>query len=74
MNVVEINPDSVGTLRLYFAIALPMTILTVWVIIAQRKYIFKENTSIFKRLGWPAYLLIQTIKEKTNDSRMARLR
>jgi hypothetical protein len=69
MNVVEINPGSVGTLPHYFSIALPLTIVTAWIIIAfQSKYIFEEKTTFFKRLGWPAYLLIQMIKEKKNGS------
>lgn len=69
MNVVEINPGSVGTLPHYFSIALPLTIVTAWIIIAfQSKYIFKEQTTFFKRLGWPAYLLIQMIQEKKDGS------
>ncbi|KIM41617.1 hypothetical protein M413DRAFT_72019 [Hebeloma cylindrosporum] len=66
MNVVEINPTSAGTLPHYFAVAFPLTILTAWIIIAfQSKYIFKEKTTFLKRLGWPAYLLIEKRKEMT---------
>jgi len=69
MNVVEINPGSVETLPHYFAIALPLTIVTAWIIIAfQSQYIFKEKTTFFKRLGWPAYLLIQMTKEMRDVS------
>ena len=69
MNVAEINPGTTGTLPHYFAVAFPMTIVTAWIIIAfQSKYIFKEKTTFFKRLGWPAYLLIEMIQEKKNDS------
>jgi len=65
MNVVEINPDSAGTLPRYFAVAFPLTIVTVWVVIAfQSKYIFREKTNFFKRLGWPVYLVINMIKER----------
>jgi hypothetical protein len=65
MNVAEINPGTEGTLAHYFAAALPLTIATVWIIIAfQSKYIFKEKTHFFKRLGWPAYLFINMIKDR----------
>ncbi|KAF8066879.1 hypothetical protein FPV67DRAFT_1670352 [Lyophyllum atratum] len=36
MNVVEINPESNGTLVQYVATAIPMTVVTVWVIVAFR--------------------------------------
>ena len=70
MNVAEINPGTEGTLSHYCAIALPLTIVTVWVIIAfQSKYIFKEKTSFLKRLGWPAYILINIIKESAKTDK-----
>ncbi|KAF8516401.1 hypothetical protein JB92DRAFT_2810383 [Gautieria morchelliformis] len=34
MNVIEINPDSSGTLGHYFATALPLTALTMWFVVA----------------------------------------
>ncbi|KIM41609.1 hypothetical protein M413DRAFT_445584 [Hebeloma cylindrosporum] len=65
MNVAEINPGSEGTLPHYFAVALPLTIVTAWVIIAfQSKYIFEDKTNFLKRLGWPAYLVLQMIRKK----------
>ena len=66
MNVIEINPGSNGTLPHYFAIAFPFTIVTAWVIIAfQSKHIFKERTTFFRRLGWPIYLLLDMIKQRS---------
>lgn len=61
MNVIEINPQN-GTattnLSQYIALALPLTIVTVWIIMAfQSKYIFPQGTSFFKRLGWPIFLI-----------------
>jgi hypothetical protein len=73
MNVVEINPPTTGTLSLYFAVTFPLSIVTAWVIMAfQSKYLFKEELSFFKRLGWPVYLLIQMIKEKKDRSARVR--
>ena len=66
MNVAEINPGTNGTLPHYFAIAFPFTIVTAWVIIAfQSKHIFKERTTFFRRLGWPIYLLLDMIKQRS---------
>jgi len=58
MNVVEINPDTRGTLPLYIITMLAMTVPTVWIIIAfQSQYMFKEkDASFWKRLCWPFYL------------------
>lgn len=70
MNVREINPGTIGTLGIYIAISIPLTIITAWVIIAfQSRYIFPEDTTLMKRLGWPIYLvrkMIQKEKEAIN--------
>lgn len=57
MNVSELTPDTNGTLSLYFAVVIPLTILTAWVIIAfQSKYMF-PGTSFIKRLAWPIFVI-----------------
>ena len=49
MNVNEITPGTNGTIFHYFALALPLTILTAWIIIAfQSKYIFPARTGFWK--------------------------
>ncbi|PPQ92528.1 LOW QUALITY PROTEIN: hypothetical protein CVT25_010361 [Psilocybe cyanescens] len=64
MNVSEINPGSLGTLARYIEIALPLTVVTAWIIIAfQSTYIFPEKTSFFMRLGWPI-LMIKRMMER----------
>ena len=67
MNVVEINPQggtALTNLTQYIALTLPLTIATVWIIIAfQSKHIFPEGTSLYKRLGWPI-LIIDVISRK----------
>jgi hypothetical protein len=73
MNVAEINPGTTGTLSHYFAAAFPMTIVTAWIIIAfQSKYIFEKETTFFRRLGWPVYLIIGMIKKKKDGSAQVR--
>lgn len=34
MNVAEINPGTLGSLGHYFAAAVPLTVLTIWVFVA----------------------------------------
>ena len=67
MNVKEINPGTNETLMHYAATAVPFTLVTVWVIIAfQSKYLFEENASPWKRLGWP-YMLLRHWRDKLNQ-------
>ena len=70
MNVVEINPGSLGTLPQYFAIAFPLTIVATWIIVAfNSPYIFKEKAPFFKRLVWPVYLLIRMIRGRSQENK-----
>ncbi|KDR77304.1 hypothetical protein GALMADRAFT_246652 [Galerina marginata CBS 339.88] len=65
MNVNEINPGTLGTMGRYVEIAIPLTLITAWIIIAfQSKYIFPDDTGFMKRLGWPAYLVINMMKKR----------
>ncbi|KAG6829922.1 hypothetical protein H0H92_002945 [Tricholoma furcatifolium] len=57
MNLNIIVPGTLGTLPHYFAVALPLTFVTVWVVIAfQSKWIYPKDTPLWKRFGWPVYL------------------
>ncbi|KAF8902609.1 hypothetical protein CPB84DRAFT_1678779 [Gymnopilus junonius] len=65
MNVSEINPGTLGTMVRYVEIALPLTVATIWIVIAfQSKYIFPPNVGFIQRLAWPGYMLFQMIKRK----------
>ncbi|KAF9444895.1 hypothetical protein P691DRAFT_735815 [Macrolepiota fuliginosa MF-IS2] len=57
MNTREIVPGTNGDLRYYVALALPLTIFTIWVIIAFQSQYLLKNKSFFARLGWPWFLL-----------------
>ena len=61
MNVVEINPQggtAITNLSQYIALTLPLTIVTAWIIIAfQSKCLFPEGTSLYKRFGWPIFII-----------------
>jgi hypothetical protein len=58
MNVKEIVPDSLGTLRNYLASSLSLTLATAWIVVAfQSKHYFPQDTPLWKRLAWPFVLL-----------------
>lgn len=60
MNVRELNPGTEGTIALYVAVVLSLTLTTVWVIITyQSKHMFPEDVTFVKRLGWPVFLLLR---------------
>lgn len=56
MNTHEIAPGTNGDLRYYVAFAVPLTILTIWIVIAfQSRYLLGDKPFIL-RLGWPYFL------------------
>ena len=66
MNLGVINPGTNGTVLQYLAVALPLTIVTAWVIIAfQSRNIFPPGTGFVRRLAWPMFLFNQIILHKS---------
>jgi len=62
MNVIEINPSAAQGphthLSQYVALALLLTFTTIWISVAfSSKYVYPPGTSVFKRLGWPIFLI-----------------
>jgi len=65
MNVLELSPGTSGSLGRYFAIALPLTAITAWIVIAfQSEGVLPEESNRYKRLAWPAFLILKKMKEK----------
>lgn len=63
MNVKEIAPSTAENLSHYFETAAPLTLATVWIVIAfQSKYIFGNDMPFWKRLGWPVLLPLRKFK------------
>ncbi|KAG6840305.1 hypothetical protein C0991_007630 [Blastosporella zonata] len=63
MNIQEIAPQTLGTLSHYFEVAIPLTIVTIWVVVAfQSKYIYPGETSLFRRFGWPVELCLNLLR------------
>lgn len=68
MNINDLVPDTLGTLAHYFEVAIPLTLITIWVVVTfQSKNIYPEGTSLFTRLGWPVQLCLNLLNYK--DSR-----
>jgi hypothetical protein len=56
MNTKEINPQGKGTLSIYFAVTITLTVLTAWIIIAFQSRYLLRNMSFWARLGWPWFM------------------
>lgn len=70
MNVAEIAPGTAGTVAHYLATALPLTVVSIWILVAyQSRYMFKEEKSFFRRLLWPYELLREHIERKCGKGR-----
>ena len=69
MNVDVINGTG-GPITSYLALALPLTMVTAWIIIAfQSENIFPPGTSFVKRLGWPVVFISMISKKRERAAR-----
>ncbi|KAK0216506.1 hypothetical protein EDD85DRAFT_434173 [Armillaria nabsnona] len=60
MNVREFSKDTKGTLQHYFEAAVPLTLLTIWVVMTfQSKHLFASGSTFWMRLVWPWILFKQ---------------
>ncbi|KAJ8080667.1 hypothetical protein PM082_017501 [Marasmius tenuissimus] len=60
MNVKEVTNEGQSGVVVYIAVAIPLTIVTIWVIMTfQSKHFFKgrTDTTFWMRLGWPVLLV-----------------
>jgi len=58
MNVIELNSGTYGTLGTYVAATLPLTLVTIWIIVAyQSRFVLREDEAMWKKLLWPIALL-----------------
>ena len=63
MNVSEINPGTTGTLITYMVIALPLTLIIVWIAGFPSASSGGDAGSIFKRVIWPMFSVLNIIKK-----------
>ena len=62
MNVIELNSGTYGTLRHYVAASLPLTLVTIWIIVAyQSRFVLREDEAMWKKLLWPIALIHRLI-------------
>lgn len=75
MNIEEINPGTRGNLSHYFSAAVPLTIVTAWVIVAfQTKWNQAQDEpenqiSLWRRFLWPYDYVIQYLKARRQQPR-----
>ncbi|KAJ3510345.1 hypothetical protein NLJ89_g4728 [Agrocybe chaxingu] len=53
MNIVDLQDGSYGTLSHYFEVALPLTAVTIWIIMALHTSRGEEGNTFLQRLRWP---------------------
>ena len=57
MNVRELNSGTFGSLSHYVEAALPLTLVTIWIIVAyQSRFVLREDEAMWKKLLWPIAL------------------
>ncbi|KAG6889951.1 hypothetical protein C0995_013478 [Termitomyces sp. Mi166 len=65
MNIQDLVPNTFGTLAHYFEVAIPLTMITIWVVVTfQSKNIYPQGTSLLTRFGWPVQLCLNLLKSK----------
>jgi len=69
MNVIELNPQGYMTLARFFEAMLPLTLVTIWVIVAfQSRFVLRdERGSMWKKLLWPIMLVNNMIPRSSKD-------
>jgi Mg2+ and Co2+ transporter CorA len=66
MNLKSLNPISNPTVTTFFEVTIPLTVVTIWIIVAlQSEYMFKKP-SLRHRIAWP-YYLVQYLFKRTRD-------
>jgi len=64
MNVIELNANTYGTIVHYVAAALPLTFVTIWIIVAfQSRFVLRDNEAMWKKLLWPIALIHRLISQ-----------
>lgn len=56
MNVKELSSDTSGSFSHYFAVMIPLSVLTVWIAVAVSRRIEQRDTHMLHHALWPFYL------------------
>jgi len=71
MNVVELNPGGYTSLARFFAASVPLTLFTIWIIVAfQNRFVQRHYRGGIWKLLWPIMFLKTLIpgSSKKNDT------
>jgi hypothetical protein len=70
MNIRELVGDTRGTLAHYAETAIPLTLLTIYLIIAfqSKNYMGKVDASVWERLMWPVNVMVRGVFGKKRDT------
>ena len=70
MNVVELNPGGYTSLAHFFEAMLPLTLFTIWIILAfQNRLVLRDDRgAVWKKLLWPIVLLNSMIPWRTKKN------
>jgi len=62
MNIIEFEQGTRGTLAHYFEATLPLTLITIWLIVAyQSRFVLRDDEAMWKKLLWPIALVHRII-------------
>jgi len=58
-DISEIVPNTNGSISHYFATAIPLTLATIWIIIAfqSKRYLGRDTASLWSQPGWPIMVI-----------------
>ncbi|KAG2159248.1 uncharacterized protein EDB93DRAFT_1324706 [Suillus bovinus] len=65
MNVREINPGSLESIKRYVWVSFLLTLVTTWVVVAVQPYtkIHEDGAGVWRRAAWPVFFLSRIIIE-----------
>ena len=64
MNVVEINPGTLGTINRYVEVTVALTVLTFYIVVTLQTHtsFHEKGATLQRRAAWPILLLWRAVK------------
>jgi len=75
MNIYQINPSAIGSLAHFVEVTIPLTLLTIWIIMAlqSKQYFGQGDATIFPHLIWPYLWWKRVWKQWRSGGRLERV-
>ncbi|KAJ6511364.1 hypothetical protein C8R47DRAFT_963701 [Mycena vitilis] len=71
MNIKELSPETHGSLSHYFETALPLTLVTAWIVMTfNSKHLLGQDAPVWMRLFWPVWLVRRMIRQRRGQGRV----